>query len=38
MQQILNPTLKQLDALVGEWEMQTSVGGQPLGKSRARFE
>jgi hypothetical protein len=37
-QQTLNPTLKQLDALVGEWEMQASIGGQPLGKSRARFE
>ncbi len=33
-----NPALRQLDALVGEWEIQASVGGQPLGRGRATFE
>jgi len=33
-----NPALRQLDALVGDWEMQASVGVQPLGRARAQFE
>lgn len=33
-----NPTLKRLDALVGEWEIQASMGEQPLGRARATFE
>ena len=32
-----NPALKQLDALVGEWEMQASVGGQPMVRGRTAF-
>jgi hypothetical protein len=37
-QQTPNPALSRLDTLVGEWEMQASVGGQPLGRARAQFE
>ncbi len=33
-----NPALRKLDALVGRWEMQASVGGRPLGSGRAEFE
>ena len=33
-----NPTLRRLDALVGEWAIQASVGEQPLGRARATFE
>jgi hypothetical protein len=33
-----NPALKRLDALVGEWEIQASIGGQPLGSGWATFE
>lgn len=36
--QTRNPVLRQLDALVGEWEMEASVGGQPLGRARTEFE
>lgn len=32
------PSLKQLDALIGQWEMQTSVDGQFLGQGQAVFE
>jgi hypothetical protein len=32
-----NPALRRLDALVGEWEMQASVGGQPTGRGRTTF-
>ena len=30
--------LRRLDAPVGEWEMQASVDGQPLGRGRVAFE
>ncbi len=33
-----NPALSRLDALVGEWEMQASIAGQPTGVARATFE
>ncbi len=33
-----NAALRRLDALVGDWEMQASIGGQPLGHGRASFE
>ena len=33
-----NPVLRRLDALVGEWEMQASVGGQSMGTARTVFE
>jgi hypothetical protein len=33
-----NPVLRRLDALVGEWEMHASVGGQPMGRSHTAFE
>jgi hypothetical protein len=34
-----NPVLGRLDALVGEWEMQASIGGQELGgRARTAFE
>lgn len=33
-----NPVLRRLDALVGEWEMQSTVGGQPVGRGRTAFE
>jgi hypothetical protein len=36
--QTQNPALRQLDALVGAWEIQASGGGQPLGKARTAFE
>jgi hypothetical protein len=32
-----NPVLKRLDALVGEWEMQASIGGQPTAAARSSF-
>ena len=32
-----NPVLRRLSALVGEWETEASVGGQPLGRGRAVF-
>jgi len=32
------PLLRRLDALVGEWDMQASMGGQPTGRVRATFE
>jgi len=32
-----NSTLRRLDALVGEWEMQVSVGGQSMGRSQTSF-
>jgi hypothetical protein len=37
-QQTENPAPRQLDALVGAWEIQASGGGQPLGKARTAFE
>ncbi|QLD89607.1 hypothetical protein HWV07_11425 [Natronomonas salina] len=33
-----NPVLGRLDALVGEWEMQMSIGEQTLSGGRATFE
>ncbi len=33
-----NPVLRRLEALVGEWEMQASAGGQSLGSGRAEFK
>lgn len=36
-QPTLNHALKRLNALVGEWEMQASVGGQPMGRGRTVF-
>jgi hypothetical protein len=30
--------LRQLDALVGEWEIQAPLEAQPLGRARATFE
>jgi hypothetical protein len=33
-----NPGLLRLEALVGEWETEASVGGQSLGRGRAVFE
>jgi hypothetical protein len=33
-----NSALQRLAALVGEWEMQASVGGQPAGRARTAFE
>jgi hypothetical protein len=33
-----NPALRRLDALVGEWEVQASVGGRPMGSGWTRFE
>ena len=33
-----NPVLEQLDALVGEWEMETTIGGQTLGGGQATFD
>ena len=33
-----NPALRRLDALVGEWDMQASIGGQPTGSARTAFE
>jgi hypothetical protein len=33
-----NPALKRLDVFVGEWEMQSTVGGRPVGRGRAAFE
>ena len=33
-----NPALRRLDALVGEWQMEASVGGQPMGRGRTAFE
>jgi hypothetical protein len=38
MQKPRNPGLERLDALVGEWEMEASVGGQPTIRGRAAFE
>jgi hypothetical protein len=32
-----NPRLKRLDVLVGEWEMQASIGEQAMAKSRTTF-
>ena len=32
-----NPVLGRLDALVGEWEMEASVGGRPMGRARTAF-
>jgi hypothetical protein len=34
----VNPVLRRLDALVGEWDMLASMGGQPTGRARAVFE
>lgn len=33
-----NPILARLGALVGEWDMRASIGGQPIGRARAVFE
>jgi hypothetical protein len=33
-----NPALLRLDAFVGEWETEASVGGQPVGRGRTVFE
>jgi len=33
-----NPALERLTVLVGEWKLQASVGGQPVGRARATFE
>lgn len=35
---IPNPALRPLSTLVGEWELEASVGGQPLGRGRTVFE
>ena len=32
-----NSVLGRLDALVGEWEMEASVGGRPMGRARTAF-
>jgi hypothetical protein len=32
-----NPALRRLDALVGEWAVQASVGGRPMGGGRTSF-
>ncbi len=37
-QQTPNRELRRLDALVGEWELQASVGDQPMGRARTVFE
>jgi len=37
-QQIPNPVLGRLEALVGEWETVASIGGQPTGQGHTRFE
>lgn len=38
--QASHPALKRLEALVGEWEIQVFVGGQPIGRggAKATFE
>jgi hypothetical protein len=36
--QMPNPALARLDALVGEWDLQASVGGRPMGGGRTTFE
>jgi hypothetical protein len=33
-----NPVLARLGILVGEWDMQASIGGRPTGRARATFE
>jgi hypothetical protein len=33
-----NPVLGRLDALVGEWKVHASIGGQPVGSGRTTFE
>lgn len=33
-----NPVLRRLEALVGQWQTQTSVDGQALGRGQATFE
>ena len=33
-----SPMLARLGVLVGEWDMQASIGGQPTGRARATFE
>ncbi len=33
----MNPVLKSLDVLVGEWDVVASVGGVPAGRGRATF-
>jgi hypothetical protein len=33
----INKVLQTLDALVGTWDMQASIGGRPMGESTARF-
>jgi hypothetical protein len=33
-----SPVLQRLGALVGEWDMLASMGGQPTGRARAVFE
>jgi hypothetical protein len=38
MQQSAEASLRRLDVLAGEWEMESSIGGQVVGRSRARFE
>jgi hypothetical protein len=37
-QETRNPVLGRLDALVGEWEFQASVGGQPAARGHTTFE
>ncbi len=33
-----HPALSRLDVLVGEWEMQASVGGQVVGVGHTSFQ
>ena len=33
-----NPALSRLDALVGEWEIEASIEGQPVARSKTKFE
>ena len=33
-----NPVLRRLDALVGKWDVQASMGEQPLGRAQTTFE
>ena len=37
-QRTANPALSRLDVLVGEWEMEVSVEGQPMARGKTAFE
>jgi hypothetical protein len=38
MQPLSSPVLRELDVLVGAWQMETSVGGASMARGRAVFE